>query len=132
VKFKIVRVTPRDARNFQIAMKAAALSDYKTKHGALISKGHRVISLGVNDAKKSRPKPQSRSLSLSLHAEMSAIIRARTDLRGATLYSARACSSGAAISKPCTRCRAAILEADIRHVVYHDGNEIIKMKAGEL
>lgn len=92
---------------------------------AAIYKGHRLISVGFNDYRKSHPlqKKYGRDEhSIFLHAELDAILNARTDVRGCTLYIARAKKVQGkwvkGLAKPCFGCSAALEAFGIQQVFY--------------
>jgi len=95
--------------------------DPSTKVGAVIAdERRRVLSLGYNgfppavDDREELYADRDMKLKNIVHAEMNALVLARTDLEGATLY----CS----ISCICDRCIGPIIRAGIRRVVVNTGN----------
>lgn len=89
---------------------------------ALIRKGRRIVSAGLN-SKKTHPlqaKYGNNRFSIHLHAEIAAILRAsEDDLEGSTLYVARSLKDGSrALAKPCEGCQRAIKDFKIKRVVY--------------
>lgn len=92
----------------------------KQKHGAVIVKGGRVMSVGIN---KWRNDPENIETSkvkhvCSTHAEVDALSRVN-DPSGATLYIARVNRSGKPLlSAPCNNCWESIRNAGIRKVVF--------------
>lgn len=90
------------------------------KHGAVIVKGGRVISIGIN---KNRNHPTVVSAEhikthCSIHAEIDAL-RKVSNAKGATIYVARVNKKGQdRMSRPCDRCHDAISDAGIRKVIY--------------
>lgn len=96
------------------ALKEAAKSKHKHKLGAVIFKHGKIISKGYNQT--------SRGYSFnyghwegSLHAELAAIIGARTDLKGSSILVAR---NNHRLAKPCECCFAAIKAAGIKKIFY--------------
>lgn len=120
-------ISARDYRFYEQAIKLAELSDCNQQHGAIITKGANIVAMGIN---KKRTHPVSRRYrgfdTCSVHAEQMAIIAARSDIRGCTLYSARA--NGTNKSKPCVMCSELLYLAGIKFVVYFDGYELVKDK----
>jgi tRNA(Arg) A34 adenosine deaminase TadA len=103
------------------AIKASRLSTCNFKHGAVVTRGGRVIGIGVNSYRNDINYIKDTS-NLSFHAEAMAI-KAAGDCRGATIYIARTNKRGhTRHSAPCPRCRKAIIESGIKHIVY-TGNE---------
>lgn len=105
-----------------VAIATSRYSEYVIKVGAAILKGRRIVSVGFNRTKTTpliRRKLSNTSLVDKLHAEMSAILKARTDLYGATIYVARTTAFGTlSMSKPCHLCMAMIREAGIKNIYY--------------
>lgn len=119
-------ITARDEWGFDLALKAADLSDCRYKLGAVIlGKGGRVLSIGHNMLKTHTQHSTYPSWVISIHAETSAIIRARCDIRGATMYVARIGGRNGT-SKPCHCCYEYIKLAGIRTIVYQGDREITK------
>lgn len=98
----------------------AKSSSCRQRHGAVIVKGGRIISTGIN---KFRNNPENIptefiKTSCSVHAEVDAI-RKVNDLKGATIYVARVNKEGIGVlSRPCDNCFAEIRKAGIRKVVH--------------
>ena len=111
-----------------MAKTLANLSDHHMRVGAVIVKGRRVIAGGHNKNKTHtiiRNKIDKYSLVDKLHAEMTAILKARTDLDGAKIYVLRICPdniSGTGLSRPCSLCMRLIRAAGIKEIVYTTGN----------
>lgn len=92
-----------------LASRVASLSTCNHRHGCVIVRGRHILGLGFN---KSKTHPRSRSR--SIHAELAAILNARTDISGATVYVARVNRRGQPrLSAPCAHCRALLHEAGI-------------------
>lgn len=106
-------------RFFSLAREVSKLSNYHThKLAAIIVKGNRIVSIGIND-QKTHPKSDTRFN--KLHAELAAIIRSRTDLRGASIYVYREQKNGEiGCSFPCSACYEAIRSAGIKRIYYSD------------
>lgn len=100
------------------AKRALKNSDYRIRVGAAILFKNKVISIGFNSL-RTHPKFANGNNSYSIHAETSAIIRAKTDLSGSSLYVYREFSTlMPALAKPCASCMAAIIESNIRYLYY--------------
>ncbi len=114
-------------RFFELAKEVSKLSNYHThKLAAIIVKGNRIISLGVND-QKTHPKSDTRFQ--KLHAELAAIIRSRADLRGASIYVYRETRNGEiGCSFPCSSCYSAIRSSGIKRIFFTDYNNSYKME----
>ena len=117
---EILSLSNKDHRYLKLAMNLAMSSDCNFKHGAVIVKGGRVISTGINRF-KNHPKavsPEHIKQYCSVHAEVDAIRKLKS-ARGATIYVARIGKRGnRALSRPCPNCYAAIKSAGIAKIVY--------------
>lgn len=106
----------------------ASLSEHHFKVGAVIVKGRRVIAVGHNKTKTHtiiKNKLDKYSLVDKLHAEMDAVLKARTDLCGAKLYVLRICPdnrNGTGMSRPCSLCMRLIRGAGIKEIIYTTGD----------
>lgn len=112
-----------EERYLAIAANLARSSQvHRYKHGAIIVKGGRVVSTGIN---KIRNHPSvlnnNKEDILSdahIHAEIDAIKKV-SDLRGAKIYIARVNRSGQPrLSRPCETCYDAIVASGINKIVY--------------
>ena len=107
----------------ELAIKEAEKSEHtKARVGAVIFHKKTVISVAFNKpfAMSKRLAPQFHSaLKVGIHAEAAAILRARTDLRGAEMLVVRIGRSGALrLSKPCAWCAMYIQYVGIKSVTY--------------
>lgn len=104
-------------RFFDLARKLSDHSDHpQHKLGAVIVKRNRVVSVGFN---KNKTHPKSTAHYSRLHAEMCAILNAKSDVSGCDIYVYRETRDGKlGLSKPCDACQAAIEEAGINRVFY--------------
>lgn len=108
----------------RLATKQANKSNYYFRLGAVIVKGHRVLSTGhnkiahckVNDFKNSR------------HAEMDAILKlikakdGLSSLAGSTLYVSRITKTGTGLAKPCKKCMKLALSVGVKAIIYTTDN----------
>ena len=101
----------RADRHLERALAVAATSTQPRRHGAVITHGSRVLSVGVN-TRRNRPEvctnPQNEA---GYHAEIAALRSLNTTVPYAklSLYSARVDKDGKPkLAKPCTRCRAVL------------------------
>jgi dCMP deaminase len=112
----------------------------RRKYGAVITKDHIIVSTGYNGApagmkdcltvgKCTRkelqiPHGERYELCHSIHAEANAIIRSSvSELKDAVIYvSGEDCDAGECASEPCMMCKRMILNAQVKKVVYSDGN----------
>jgi len=105
----------------RLAIRAADKSPHRRfRHGALVTKGGSVLSVGHNHH--------------TVHAEMAACNRVDPKLlRGSTVWSVRLTKSGCkcANAKPCAQCLAELERLGIRKVIYShwDGRnrELVEM-----
>ena len=87
--------------------------DPSTRVGAVITRGNRIISTGFNGPPQKVHDLQERlqnrevKLRITLHAEVNAILFAKQDLKGCTLY----CTH-----PPCTQCAAMIIQSGLEEV----------------
>ncbi len=89
--------------------------DPSSQVGAAITDGNRIISLGYNGFAAGVVDAQSRlsdrecKLNLTIHAEENAMIFAKRDLRGCTVY---------VTHPPCPRCASKLIQEEIGRVVF--------------
>ena len=102
---------------FQIAKAASKHSDHPAHQlGAVIVKGNKIISVGFN---KNKTHTKSNHAWKRLHAELCAIIKAKQDLTGSSIYVYRETKNGnLGLSRPCPSCMEAIQEAGINKIYY--------------
>lgn len=99
-------------------------SSERMKHGAVIVKGGRVLSVGLNKFRNHPTIIPSEYIktSCSTHAEIDAL-RKVSNVRGATMYIARVNKSGQErLSRPCDYCFEALIDAGITKIVYTKPN----------
>lgn len=113
----------RDMKFYELATMLAYDSECRFRMGAVITNGARIMALGTNKIKTHPVQKRYGSHVVSIHAEYAAILHARCDLTGSTLYIARFKNL---ISKPCASCALLMVEAGIKYMVYHDGNKVVK------
>ena len=95
---------------------------------AILVKGGRVISIGVNRAGNGHLKaPEytyvNHRMHRGIHAELAAILAANEeDVKGATLYVSGETTKGGNLimSKPCAACQSILKRYGIKDVFYHD------------
>ena len=135
-------ISDSDRRWFELAMKTAELSLCQFKHGAVITYKRKPISVGCNIPKMSgsirrliRGAPYNqtaenrRKRSDQIHAEVQDILKAGTNLKGSTLYSARYRPKVLrGDSCPCESCTQIISLSGISTVVYQDNGNLVKVK----
>ena len=104
------------------ALKIAQLSEHKFKIGAILTRGRRIISCGVNKY-KSHPKqinPHTKALGTSIHAELDCIIKAPYPMiSGSSIYVARLLRDGTpGYCRPCESCISLLKEYGIKKITY--------------
>jgi len=113
----------------KIAEEAANKTDHKQRVGAVIFKGKRIISVGRNYKSRSlrRVTPGMQRYPTSVHAEMDAIIKAKTDLKGYNILVVRINSFGQMrLAKPCDHCYTYIKHVGLRHIYYSTNDGIVE------
>lgn len=114
-----MNLTRADRAHLNRALKMAAVSTERQKHGALVASGRRVLSVGVNTFRSHPNTVTDPKHHASFHAEVAAIRALRTSPTAATIYVARVIKNGSpGLSRPCSACYAAIKSAGIKRVVY--------------
>lgn len=121
-------------RNRLIKIEKRAKDVYGFKHkrhkviAFCLDKQFRILSFGENSFEKTHPKQKLAAHKVGndhriyLHAEMQAILRARSDIYA--IYIARFDKNGSPkLAKPCPMCELAILEAGIKKVMYTVEND---------
>ena len=98
------------------------------KLGAVIIKGNKILGIGENNPYKTHP--QSNTTYQYIHAELSAIINARANLTGASIYVYRAGRKDESplISKPCSHCMELLKNAGIVKVFYSTNGGYAKFR----
>lgn len=119
-------ILTRDERLWHVAYSAAQLSTCRYKFGATIASGNDIISVGTN-VLKTHPVFQYYGVyCISIHAEIRALIKAKQDVSGMSLYVARSGSVNKA-SYPCPCCLSLIQDSGIRFIIYHDKHTLRKV-----
>lgn len=103
-----------DQRFLGLAAHVAQWSkDPSTKVGAVIvDEKNRVVSLGFNGFPRGvedKDMPREQKLLRTIHAEVNALLFARQDVEGCTMY---------VTHPPCAQCAAKIVQAGIKEVVF--------------
>ncbi len=105
-----------DSRFLEMARLVSTWSkDPSTQVGAVITRGKFVVSLGFNGHPKGvadtadRLENREAKYRTIIHAEMNAILTAKQDLEGCTIY--------VWPFMPCSQCGAAVVQAGIKRVV---------------
>jgi len=110
----------KDQSYLQLAVKLAAQSAERQRHGSVVVRGSSILGIGYNRYRNS-PFFVKEPFSWSLHAEARAIavVGNRDLLNGATLYVARINRAGQVrYSAPCGQCQVLLDEVGIKRVVH--------------
>jgi dCMP deaminase len=109
-------MTKWDTRFLGLAAYISAWSkDPSSQVGAVITDGNRIISLGYNgfaagvEDKQDRLDNRDCKLNLTIHAEENAMIFAKRDLTGCTVY---------VTHPPCPRCASKLIQEEVGRIVY--------------
>jgi dCMP deaminase len=109
-------MTKWDTRFLGLAAYISAWSkDPSSQVGAVITDGNRIISLGYNgfaagvEDKQERLGDRDCKLNLTIHAEENAMIFAKRDLTGCTVY---------VTHPPCPRCASKLIQEEVGRIVY--------------
>ena len=103
----------KEERFLEIARRNAEQSTHKQRHGAVLVKGGRVLSMGINQPSFNRFSLLNRldrsAMKSSLHAEIDCLLKRDHDSTvGSTLYVCRINRSGKIRnSQPCPMCQSA-------------------------
>ena len=107
-----------------IAEEEATKSHHHYKLGAVIFKQGKVISKGHNDTKRGFSGYRG-FWEGSLHAEIAAIIKARTDVSGCSILVRRKYGRD---SGPCPSCLAAIRSANLKKLYFYKDDKLVVEK----
>ena len=117
----------KDIKFFKLAQKVSDLSEHRKQTGAAIIKNNRIISIGVNKY-KTHPKQinhHTGEFGVSIHAELDALLRAKGNVEGSTIYISRKSKDGSItnLAKPCANCLKLLISFRIKYIVYsiHEG-----------
>lgn len=103
------------------AIEEANKSDHKQKVGAIIFNKSKIISRGYNHSQRSvrHLKPKFQRYSGTVHAEVDAIIKAKTDLKNSSILIIRINRNNQLrLAKPCKWCQMYLEYVGIRKVYY--------------
>ena len=109
------------ANIINICVNEANKSEYNQKVGSVIFKKNRIISSGHNYSQRSAKKlhPKYQKWPGSIHAEVDAIIKAKTDLKGMDIMVIRVNKQNQfRLAKPCKHCQMYLEHVGIRKVYY--------------
>lgn len=119
----------------QLLDRVALMSDHpQYQHGAAIVKRNRVLGFGCNRMKTHPMQARfgKNGDAIFLHAEINAIRNSLKsyrieDLAGSTLVVLRRTSKKYGMSRPCNGCMKAILEFDIKSVIYSTDTDFVTL-----
>lgn len=103
-----------------LALRVAETSDVNHRHGAVVVKAGKPVSLGVNKWRNRDMVQRQKEYSpdLTTHAEIDALSRV-SDPRGAVVYVARVGKQGEPkFSRPCDNCAKALNAMGVKTVIY--------------
>lgn len=112
-------MSSRHESMIKLAARVADSSQYRWRHGAVVSRGGRVIGHAPN---KFRNSPIIDPKNVTDHAEAAVIrelLKNYPDLRGSSIYIARINNEGLVkMSRPCVNCMKLIVGAGIKEIIY--------------
>lgn len=114
----------------ELAVKEAIKSKYRIRVGAVIFNRKTVISTGHNYALKSVRSITKKFVKYrySVHAEVDALLRARTDLNGASILVVRINNKGELrYSRPCKECNGYLNHVKIKNIFYSTNEGIVAL-----
>lgn len=115
IELRFANLSKKHKKFLLLAMQMAENSECSFRHGSVLVRGGRVLSVGFNKPRNS----SSNTKHQSIHAEEDVIKRARTSIKGATLYVARINRNGdAMLSMPCIDCMRVLEASEIKAVYY--------------
>jgi deoxycytidylate deaminase len=103
------------------AVEEARKSTYKIQMGCIIFKKKDIVSRGRNYAQRGCRKIKKEFLRWenSIHAEIDAVIKARTDLKGFSILVVRINNTGQLrLAKPCENCLKYLKHVGIKSIYY--------------
>ena len=104
----------------QLAYKEAIKSKVRNRHGCVVARGARVLSVKRN---KTKTHPAGRNYTKMLHAEVACIVQlGEQHTLGADMYVCRVMRDDKTfgMSRPCRDCQKMIADAGIKNVFYTD------------
>lgn len=117
-----------DKRLLELSLHVASWSkDPSTQVGAVVAEGNRIVSMGYNGFPQNVPDSQElledreTKYKIVLHAEENALLFAKRDLEGCTIY---------VTNPPCPGCAAKIIQSDVGRVVTIDPSDSFKERWG--
>ncbi len=123
-------ITTKDLKIVSLAKKMLNLSTHPRYHMvAVISKGGRVISVGINKVSAAKRFTKQRP-GMHLHAEIDALTNlSKEQTKGCTITLVGTTAAGNnMVTKPCNICQDFIEYMNIRRIVYMDKDEVKELK----
>lgn len=128
------------SRKIERIMKVAYRATFRSEHyqamAAVLVKGNRILSIGVNNPNKTHPEQKDRIANKgrlvsnkTIHAELDALIRANHEnIRGSTLYVIRRKKNmDLGLARPCAACAALVKSYGIKKIVYSTDTSILSV-----
>ena len=110
-------ISEKDRAHLNRAIKIAYTSTERQRHGCVIVKGGRVISVGVNTFRNHPLFVSDPNRNSSYHAEINAM--RGVEVKGATVYVARISRNNSPVlSAPCIFCMHAIMKSGAKRIVW--------------
>ena len=110
-------ISEKDRAHLNRAIKIAYTSTERQRHGCVIVKGGRVISVGVNTFRNHPLFVSDPNRNSSYHAEINAM--RGVEVKGATVYVARISRNDSPVlSAPCIFCMHSIMKAGAKRIVW--------------
>ena len=110
-------ISEKDRAHLNRAIKIAYTSTERQRHGCVIVKGGRVISVGVNTFRNHPLFVSDPNRNSSYHAEINAM--RGVEVKGATVYVARISRNNSPVlSAPCVYCMHAIMKSGAKRIVW--------------
>jgi len=120
----------REARLIQLTAKIAELSAHRFQIGAIVARGSRIISMGVNKYKTHplQKNHHTNDSGGSIHAELDALLKVHPAKRkGSQIYVVRLLADGSfGNAEPCKFCKDLLITAGIYCVVHSVADGHIK------
>lgn len=128
------------SRKIERIMKVAYRATFRSEHdqamAAVLVKGSRIISVGINYLNKTHPDQKERVCrngrivsNNRIHAELDALIRAdHENIIGSTLYVIRRKKNmDLGLARPCTACAELVKSYGIKKIVYSTDTSILSV-----
>jgi deoxycytidylate deaminase len=120
-----------DLRAAYIAASIAETGEMSDRHGAVIYRGNKIISKGINKH-KTHPLASRYYKYPYMHAEFDSIIKAKQSIQGCSLAVVRISNKGELLqSKPCLSCLEFMKKSGIKFITYSHDNKLIKIRTNK-